>query len=131
MEVENYDLSDWESDFFFLSRYVFRSESGYFPPDYEQEIKEHFEKDHPQSAEFRLRRTLAALRFLISNLDSFKVGGLAQEPPDEAVQISDSLWFALWMIFCEPDEENFDPNPDPQKVVEIAEEADADGLFSA
>lgn len=131
MVAENYDLPDWESDFFFLSRYVFRSESGYFPPDYEQEIKAYFQKEYPLSAELRLRRTLAALRFLISNLDSFKVGGLAQEPPNEAVVISESLWFALWFIFCLPDEENFDPNPDPQKVVDIAEDADSDGLYSA
>lgn len=129
MAAENYDLSDWESDFFFLSRYVFRSESGYFPPDYEKEIKEHFEKDDPENSTFRLRRALAAIRFLISNLDSFKVGGLAQEPHNEAVVISESLWFALWAVFCMPNEENFDPKPDPQKVVEIAEDAEADGIL--
>ena len=47
-----------------------------------------------------------------------------QEPPPEigAAEISESLWFALWLSFCVPDEENFAANPDPQKVVELAEE---------
>lgn len=129
MTEQKYDLADWQYDFSFLSRYVFRSDSGFFPPDYELEIREQFEVTHPDSVEFRCNRAVAAIRFLISHLDSFKVGGLAQEPAGDAVELSKSLWFALWTVFCATDERNFDADPDPQVIVNIAEDADSNGLF--
>jgi hypothetical protein len=68
------------------------------------------------------------LSFLVANIRSFTIGGIAKIT-SESVEISPSLRFALWVFFGSPGDDTFDPNPDPQKVLEIAEDADADGLF--
>lgn len=126
MAADSYDLGDWARDFAFLDRYVYPSESGYIPPDYLQEIEAYFQKHHPQDAGFRFERFSSALRFLVQNIDTFTVGGIAMRT-SEAVKISDSLRFALWTFFVMPDKEGFDPNPDPARVLDVAEEADRDG----
>ena len=128
MAIGLYDLSDWESDFDFLERYVYQSESGYFPPDYLQEIEAYFQKYHREQATFRFERVSAMLRFLVANIQSFTVGGAAM-PTTEAVEISDALRFALWVFFGMPNTINFDRNPDPQDVLAVAEDAEEKGFF--
>jgi hypothetical protein len=56
MAAGSYEFSDWESDFYFLERYVYLSESGYVPPDYLQEIKTYLQEHHPEDAAFRFQR---------------------------------------------------------------------------
>lgn len=127
MEAGAYDFEDWESDFAFLGRYVFSSESSDIPPDYVREIEAYFRENYAEAdAAFRSERALAALRFLISNIQSFTVSGMAKIT-EERVELSDSLRYSLWSAFCLPDSEHFDPNPDPQKILEDAE--GAEGLF--
>jgi len=128
MAAGSYEFSDWESDFYFLERYVYLSESGYVPPDYLQEIKTYLQEHHPEDAAFRFQRFSSMLSFLVANIRSFTVGGIAKIT-SESVEISPSLRFALWVFFGSPGDDTFDPNPDPQKVLEIAEDADADRLF--
>lgn len=128
MATGSYDLQDWESDAVFLGRYVYPSESGHIPPDYLREIKAYFQEYHAENAEFRSERVSSMLAFLVANISSFNVGGLAMIT-SEAVNISPSLWFALWTFFGAPSNDTFNPNPDPQDVLAFAEDAEADGLF--
>lgn len=127
--ANEYSFHDWEADFYFLTRYVYPSESGYFPPDYEREIEAHYiEHYSPGTAAFRYERASSMLRFLVANIASFEVGGLAMQQMEEEVLISKPLWIALWQTFGMPDKEKFDPNPDPQKIVADAEDIAA--IFS-
>jgi hypothetical protein len=128
MAGEQYELDDWEHDFSFLSRYVCPSESGYIPPDYLREIEAYFQRYHPHASAFRYERASSMLRFTVANIPSFAVGGLARITEQE-VAISRALWFALWIFFGAPDAENFNPNPDPLKILATAEEAVEDEKF--
>jgi hypothetical protein len=127
MAARTYSFDDWQRDFTFLTRYVYPSESGYFPPDYLAEIREHFQKHYPEEAPFVFGRLSAMFPFLVKNIDAFTVGGIAMRT-FEAAEISPALWFALWMFFI-AEEEKFDPDPDPRAVLELAETVDAAGLF--
>jgi hypothetical protein len=128
MAAGSYDFEDWERDFEILAVYVFPSESGRIPEDYLREIEAYFQKHHPEDSDFRFQRASSMLSFLVANISNFNVRGLAMVTADE-VRISDSLRFALWVFFGSPQEDKSNPNPDPQEVAKIAEDADADGLF--
>jgi len=66
------------------------------------------------------------MNFLVKSIDSFTVGGIAMHT-SEAVDISPALWFALWMFFIAEDVK-FDPDPDPQEVLDLAEAVADSGL---
>ncbi len=129
MAAGSYDFDDWERDFDFLEKYVYQSESGHIPSDYLREIEAYFQKQHhPEDAAFRFQRVSSMLSFLVANINSFTVGGIATIT-SESVEIGLSLRFALWIFFGSPENDKFDPNPDPQEVLDLAEDADADELF--
>lgn len=44
------------------------------------------------------------------------------------IKASNALILALWATFALPEVGEFDPDPDPQKVLELAEDANADGI---
>jgi hypothetical protein len=119
-----YPLSDWLDDFDNLARYVYPCESGYVPEDYLREIEAYFQKHHSKDAAFRVDRASSMLRFLVANIQSFTVGHIAMLTTQE-VEISLGLRYALWVFFGEPDDVEFNPDPDPQQVLEVAEDADS------
>jgi hypothetical protein len=126
MAPRRYSLEDWESDFVFLTN-VCWCEYGYFPRDYTAEIQGHFREHYPSEAEFLFLRVSAMLTFLVKRVDAFIAAGLAMRT-FEFVEMSPALRFALWMFFIAEDVK-FDPDPDPQKVLELAEAVLDSGLF--
>ena len=129
MAGEPYDVVHWENDFAFLERYVYPSSSDYIPPDYLQEIESYFQRNYPERATLYYSRAVTMLRFLVQNIDAFTVGGIAMKT-SEAVDISPALRFALWTKFGLPEDDEFDPNPDPATILDIAEDADLDENFA-
>jgi hypothetical protein len=126
-----YDFEVWEDDFSFLAAYVMLSQSEHIPPDSLREIEAYFQKFHAPAevAAFRFQRFSSMVRFLNPNIDAFTVGGLVMMRA-ELAEINLSLRIALWTFFGMPKDENFNPEPDPQEVLNIAESVNEDDFIN-
>ena len=130
MGPPRYDLPDWEKDFSSLSAYIIDYESGLVPAVYLREVRDYFKRHAPESeAKFRFLRFAGAWRFVVENVQSFTVGGIASITADR-IEVSEPLRYALWMSFALKTDEELLVFPDPQDVLHIAEDAAADGRFA-
>jgi hypothetical protein len=114
-----YDLKNWHEDFSSFAQHLYSYESRVLPPTYLTNIKGHFQAQHPKEAEFLFRRVCAMIRFLAKNIDAFAVGGIAM-PASTGINVGPAVRFSLWIYFI-ADDQKFDPDPDPQAVLELAE----------
>jgi hypothetical protein len=119
MATHPYSLENWHEDFCFFAQHDYQHISRNLLPEHLAEIKEHFRREYPEEAEFLFHRVSALVSFLAKNIDAFAVNGTAM-PASEAVNISPAVRFALWIYFI-ADDKKFDPEPDAQAVLELAE----------
>jgi hypothetical protein len=124
-----YDLENWHEDFSFFAQHLYPYESRVLPPTYLANIKERFQAQHPEEAEFLFPRVCAMIRFLAKNIDAFAVGGIPM-PASEGINMGPAVRFSLWIYFI-ADDQKFDPEPDPQAVLELAELVAKSGLVEA
>jgi hypothetical protein len=121
-----YTLENWNKNFFFFTQYLYPHESRVLPPTYEAHIEEYFQAQHPKEAEFLFARVSAMIRFLAKNIGAFAFAG-TPTPASEGIDMGPAVRFSLWLYFL-ADGQKFDPEPDPQAVLELGELAAKSGL---